>query len=144
MLSNCGAGEKSWETLGQQEIKPVNLKGNQSWIFIGRPDAKVEAPMATWSEEQTHWKRPWCWERLKVGGEGDDSRWDCWMASLTQWNWVWANSWRWWRIGKPGVLQSMGSQSQIQQWLYNKLFVEWISDTHMYILLFKTLNSKSI
>ena len=58
----------------------------------------------------TQWKIPWCWERLKSGGEGDDRGWDGWMASLTQWTRVWANSGRWWRTGKPGVLQSMGSQ----------------------------------
>ena len=45
-------------------------------------------------EESTHWKRPWCWERLRAGREGDDRGWDCWMASLTQWTWVWANSGR--------------------------------------------------
>ena len=58
----------------------------------------------------SHLKRPWCWERLKAGGEGDNRGWDGWMASLTQWTWVWANSERWWRTGEPGVLQSMGSQ----------------------------------
>ena len=57
-----------------------------------------------------YWKRPWCWERLKAGGEGDDRGWVGWMASLTRWNWVWASSRRWWRTAKPGVLQSMGSQ----------------------------------
>ena len=65
--------------------------------------------LATQWEELTHWKRPWCWERLKAGEEGSRG-WDSWMASLTQWTWVWANSRRWWRTGKPGVLQSMGSQ----------------------------------
>ena len=50
----------------------------------------------------------WCWERLKAGGEGDDRGWDGWMASLTQWAWVWSSSRRWWRTGKPGMLQSMG------------------------------------
>ena len=65
--------------------------------------------LATWCEELTHLKGPWSWERLRVGGEGDDQRWDGWMASPTQWTWVWANSGRWWRTGKPGVLQSMGS-----------------------------------
>ena len=57
-------------------------------------------------------KRPWCWERLKAGGEGDGRGWDGWMASLTQWTWVWASSGRWWGIGKTGVLQSMGLQSR--------------------------------
>ena len=55
-------------------------------------------------------EKPWCWERLKVKGEGDDRGWDGWMASLAQWTWTWANSGRWWKTGKPGVLQSMGSQ----------------------------------
>ena len=52
--------------------------------------------------------KTWCWERLKAGGEGDDRGWDGWMASLTQWAWVWSSSRRWWRTGKPGMLQSMG------------------------------------
>ena len=64
--------------------------------------------LATWCEELTHWKRPWCWERLKAGGEGDNRGWDGWMASPTQWTWVWVNSggWRW--TGRPGVLPSQG------------------------------------
>ena len=66
--------------------------------------------LATWCKEPTHWKTPWCWERLKAGGEPGNRRWDGWMASLTQWTWVWANSGRQWRTGKPGLLQSMGSQ----------------------------------
>ena len=60
--------------------------------------------------ELTHWKRPWYWERLRPGTERDDRGWDGWMASLTQWTWVWANCRRWWRTGKPGVLQFMGSK----------------------------------
>ena len=93
--------------------EPVNPKGNQSWIFIGRTDAEAETP-ALWLpewDELTHLKRPWCWERLKVRGEGDDRGWDGWMASPTQWTWVWVSSESWWWRGKPGVLQSMGSQS---------------------------------
>ena len=66
--------------------------------------------LATWCEELTHWKRPWCWEGLKAGGEGDDRSWVGWMASLTWWTWVWASSGSWRCTGKPGVLQSMGSQ----------------------------------
>ena len=70
--------------------------------------------LATWCEELTQ-KRPWCWERQKAG-EGDDRGWDGWMASLTQRTWVWASSGRWWRTGKPGVLQSMGSQRIGHDW----------------------------
>ena len=64
--------------------------------------------LATSCEELTHWKRPWCWERLKARGEGDDRGWDGWMASPTQWTWVWVSSRSCWRTGKPGVLQSIG------------------------------------
>ena len=60
--------------------------------------------LTTWCEELTHWKWPWCWERLKAGGEGDDRGWDGWMASLTQCTWVWENSRSWCWTGRPGVL----------------------------------------
>ena len=73
--------------------------------------------MATWCKELTHWKRPRCWGRLKVGGEGDDRGWDGWMASLTQRTWIWAGSRSWWWTGKPGVLQSMGSQRVGHDWV---------------------------
>ena len=66
---------------------------------------------------EIHWKRPWCWERWRAGGEGDDRGWDGWMASLAQWTWVWANSGSWWRTGKPGVLQSTGLQRVRQDWV---------------------------
>ena len=61
-----------------------------------------------------HWKRPWCWERLKAEGEGDDRWRDDWMASPTQWTWVWASSGSWWWTGRPDVLQPMGPQNQTQ------------------------------
>ena len=95
--------------------RSVNPKENQPWIFIGRTDAAAEA-LILWlfSIELTHWKRPWWWERLKAGGVGDNRGWDGWMASPTQWTWVWAGSGSWWWTGKPGVLQSMGSQSRIR------------------------------
>ena len=64
--------------------------------------------LATWWEKLTHLKRPWCWERLKAEGEGDDRGWDGWMASLTQWTWVYVSSRSWWWTEKPGMLQSMG------------------------------------
>ena len=73
-------------------------------------------PLTTWCEELTHLKRPWCWEGLKVGGEGRDRGWDGWMASLTWWIWVSASSRSWWWTRKPGVLQSMGSQRVRHNW----------------------------
>ena len=64
-----------------------------------------------------HWKRLWCWEGLGAGGEGDDRGWDGWMASLTQWTWVWVNSRSWWWTGRPGVLWFMGSQRVGHDWV---------------------------
>ena len=72
--------------------------------------------LAIWCEELTHLKRPWCWERLKAEGGGDDRGWDGWMATPTQWIWVWVNSGSWWWTGRPRVLQSMGSQRVGHNW----------------------------
>ena len=72
--------------------------------------------LAIWSEELTHRKRPWCWGRLKAGGEGDDRGWDGWMASPTLWIWVWTSSRRWWWTGWPGILQSIGLQRVRHDW----------------------------
>ena len=68
-----------------------------------------------WCEELTRWKRLWCWERLKAG-EGDDRGWDGWMASPTEWTWIWVNFGSWWWTGRPGVLQSMGWQRAGHDW----------------------------
>ena len=87
--------EKTHESpLDCKENQPVHPKGNQSWLFIGSTDAKAAAPML-WlpdGKELIHLRRPWCWERLKAGGEGNDRGWDGWMASPTQWTWAWVNS----------------------------------------------------
>ena len=72
--------------------------------------------LATWCKDLAHLKRPWCWERLRVEGKGDDRGWDGWMASLTQWRWVWVDSRSWWWTGRPGMLWSMGSQRVWHKW----------------------------
>ena len=72
--------------------------------------------LATSCEELTLWKRPWCWEGLGAGSEGDDRGWDGWMASLTRWTWVWVNSGSWWWTGRPGVLWFMGLQRVRHNW----------------------------
>ena len=87
----------------QSERKPTLNIHWKNWCWSWSFNA-----LATWCEEPTHWKRLWCWERLRTGGEGDDRGWDGWMASLTRWTWVWASSGSWWWTGKPGMLQSMG------------------------------------
>ena len=111
--------EKTLENpLDCKEIQPVHPKGSKPWIFIGRTDVEAEAPILWPLElELTHLKRPWCWERLKVGGEGDNRGWDGWMVSPTRWAWIWVNSGSWWWTGRPGVLQSMGSQRVGHDWV---------------------------
>ena len=73
--------------------------------------------LATWCKGLPHLKRPWCWERLRAGGEGDNRGWDGWMASPTQWTWVWVDSGSWWWTGSPGMLQFMGLQRVRHDWV---------------------------
>ena len=103
--------EKTFESpLDYKEIKPVNPKRNQSWIFIGRTNAEAENSntVAPWCKELTHWKRPWCSARLKTGGEGDDRGWDGWMASRTRWT-----EWTEWT---PGVGDGQGGLACCDSW----------------------------
>ena len=88
-------------------------------MFIGWTDAEAETLilLATWCKEVTSWKSPWCWERLKAGGEVDETGWYGWMPSLAQWTWVWVNSGSWWWTGRPGVQQSMGLQRVGHNWV---------------------------
>ena len=122
--------EKTLENpLDCKEIQPVHPKGNQSWIFIGRTDAEAEAliTLATWCKELTHLKRPWCWERLRAGREGDNRGWDSWMASPTQWTWVWVDFGSWWWTGMPGVLRFMASQRVRHDWVTE---LNWTAQKH--------------
>ena len=102
---------------------------NQSILKEISPEYSLEGLMLKlklqnfghWCEKLTLWQRPWCWERLKVGGEGNDRGWNGWMASPTQWTWVWVNSRSWWWTGRPGVLAVLGvtkSQTQMNDWTY--------------------------
>ena len=94
----------------------TSRRSNQFILKEISPGCSLDSSaLTTWWEELTHWKRPWCWERLKVV-EGDDRGWDGWMASLTQWTWVWINSESWQWTGRPDVLQSMGSQRVGHDW----------------------------
>ena len=100
-------------------------RSNQSILKEISPVCSLEGLMlklklqylATSCKELTHWKRPWCWEG--TGGEGDDIGWDSWMASLTQWTWVWVDSGSWWWTGRPGVLRFMGLQRVGHDWRLN-------------------------
>ena len=108
MLLKCGVGEEFWESLGLQGGPPVHPK-DQSWVFIGRTDVEADTPIL-WPPDVKSWhlKSPWCWERLKARGEWDNRGWDGWMASPTQWTWVWVKSGSWWWIGRPDMVGSMG------------------------------------
>ena len=119
MLLNCGVGEDSWGS-------PCSARrSNQCILNEISPEYLLEGvklnwsshTLATWCKELTHWKRPWWWERLKAGKEGDDRGWDGWMASLTWWTWVWVSYGSWWWTGRPGVLQFMGSPRVGHNWV---------------------------
>ena len=113
--------EKTLESsLDCKEIQPVHPEGDQSWVFIGRTDAKAET-LILWPPDAKNWfdlKRPWCWKRLKAVGGGDNRGWDGWVASLSRWTWVWVSSRHWWWTEKPGVVQSMGSQRVGYDWAH--------------------------
>ena len=118
--------EKTLESpLDCKVIKPVNPKGNQSVLHIHWSDwcwTWSSNTSATW-DKLTHYKRRWCWERLKAGGEGDDRRWGGWMASPTRWTWVWASSGSWWWTGRLG----MGSPWGLQE-LDRTQRLNWLTD----------------
>ena len=100
--------EKMFERpLDCKEITSVKPKGNQHWLFIERFDTEAE-PSILWPLDAKSLlvEKDWYWEKLKAKEEGDDREWDGWMASSTQWTWVWANSGRWWRTEKPSELHS--------------------------------------
>ena len=116
MLLNCGVGEDSWGSLG--------LQGDPTILKELSPGCSLEGMMLKLKlqyfgnliQRVTHWKRLWCWEGLRAWGEGDDRGWDGWMASLTQWTWVWVNSGSWWWTGRTGMLWFMGSQRVGHNW----------------------------
>ena len=98
-------------------LNPAWTSGISRFTYCWRLGWRIlSITLATWCKELTHLKRPWCWEWLKEGGEGEDRGWDGWMASPTQWTWVWVNSRSWWWTGRPGVLLSVGSQRVGHDW----------------------------
>ena len=122
-----------------KEIQPVCPKGNQSWIFIGRTNAEAEAPIL-WPSDVKNWLIGKDSDGLKAR-EGDNRGWDGWIASVTQWTWVWAGSRSWWWTGSPGVLQSMGSQRVGHDWATEQNWWKW---QHLCEYLRIILNNQSI
>ena len=111
--------EKTLESpLDCKEIQPVHPKGDQSWVFIGKTDAEAETPIL-WSPDVKSWligKDPDAGKDWGQEEKGTTRGWDDWMASLTQWTWVWVDSGSWWWTGRPGVLQFMWSQRVGHNW----------------------------
>ena len=99
--------------------------------------------LASRCKELTHWKRPWCWESLKAGGEGDNREWDGWMTSPTWWTWIWASSGSWWWTRKPGVLQSMGLQRVGHDWVTELNWSYGFKDTAFFLNKLKTAANAS-
>ena len=111
--------EKTLESpLDCKAIQPVHSEGDQPWDFFGRNDAEAETPVL-WPPHVKSWliEKDWFWEGLGAGEKGYDRGWDGWMASLTQWTWLWVNSGSWWWTEKAGVLQFMGSQRVGHDWV---------------------------
>ena len=118
MLLNCGVGEDSWESLGlQRDLTSPSYRRSVLGVLWKDWWSWNSNTLATWCEELTYLKRPWCWERLRAGGEGDDRGWNGWVASPTQCTYIWVNSWSWWWTGRPGVLWFMGSQRVGHDWV---------------------------
>ena len=122
--------EKTLESpLDCKEIQSVNPKGDQSWVFIGRPDVEAETSVL-WPPDAKSWL---IWKDPDAGtdwgqrGEGDDRGRHGWMASPTQWTWIWVDSGSWWWIGRPGLLQFMGSQRVRHNWVTELSWTEWIT-----------------
>ena len=140
MLLNCGVGEDSWESLGLQG-DPSNPSKRRSVLDVHWKDwcwSWNSNTLATWWEELTHLKRPWCWEGLGAGGEGDNRGWDGWMASLTRWTWIWVNSRSWWWTGRAGVLLFRVLQRVGHDW---EIELNWTEYCHYSV---KDMHVKSV
>ena len=117
MFLNCGVGEHSWVLWTARRSNQSILKEISAEYSLGGMMLKLKLQYFL-PPDMKNWliKRPWCWEKLMAGGEGDDRGWDGWIASLTRWTWVWVNSRSWWWTGRLGVLQFMGSQRVRHDW----------------------------
>ena len=127
----------------------IARRSNQSVLNKVSGECSLEGLMLKlklqyFGHELIHLKRPWCWERLKVGEEGDDRGWDGWMTSPTQRTLIWVSSASWWWTGKPGVLQSMGLQRVRQDWATELIWIEsmkYLGDYYVFGILWWKIHS---
>ena len=122
------AKRSNWSIL--KEINPEYSLEDWCWSWSSNT-------LATWWKEPTHWKKPLCWEWLRVRGEGGNRGWDGWMASLTRWTWIWANweivkDWEAWYAAVPGsqiVGHDLVTQQQQQAIIFHfspQVFHSWV------------------
>ena len=119
-----------------REIQPVPPKGDQSWVFIGRTDVEAETPIL-WpphAKSWLIWKDPDAEEDWGQEEKGMTEGWDGWIATPTQWTWVWVDTGSWWWTGRPGVLQSMGLQ---------RVGRDWVTELNWYITYYGQFNVHS-
>ena len=111
--------------VGQKVCSGFSITAHGCWSWNSNT-------LVTWCEELTHWKRPWCWERLRARGEGNDRGWDGWMALSTWWTWVWVDSRSWWWTGRPGMLWIVGSQrvssDMTEDWTHRKTWMNFLAN----------------
>ena len=131
--------EKTLESpLDCKEIQSIHPKGDQSWCSLVGLTLKLKLQYfghLMWRTDS--FERPWGWKRLRAGGEGDNRGWDDWLASLTQWTWVWVDSGSWWWTGRPGLLWFMESQRVSHDWVTE---LNWINLNGVCLSFFKKLN----
>ena len=141
--------EKNLESpLDWKEIQPVHSKGDQPWDFLGRNDAKAETPVL-WPPHAKSWL---IWKDSDAGRDwgqeekGTDRGWDGWLASPTQWMWVWVNSGSWWWTGRPGVLRFMGSQRVGHDWVTEMNWTElkYTTNSNLPVLLNLVVNPNEL
>ena len=118
-------------------------RSNQSILKAVNPEYSLEGLLLKlkllilWPPDAKNWftRKDWWWERLKAGAEGDNRGWDGWMASLTQWTWVWTSSRSWWWTEKSGMLQSMGSQRVRHNWANKLDWYVWLGHLAVHLKL---------
>ena len=121
--------------LNQPIIKEISRKCSLEGLMLKLKFQHFGYLMWRTDSKSWTWRRPWCWERLKVGGEGDNRGWDGWMASPIQWTWIWVNSGSWWWTGSPVCCSPWGHKESdtTEQLNWTELMQKFLSSSHLFI-----------